>query len=49
MTENKIPRWLIAEKLGVHENTVYRILRSELTERKREEIIEIIKDLSLYV
>ena len=31
----KIPYWRIAEKLGVHENTVLRKLRSELSEADR--------------
>jgi hypothetical protein len=33
---NKIPYWQIADKLGVHENTIIRRMRHELSEADRE-------------
>lgn len=38
-----IPNWLIAEKLGIHENSIYRMLRQELTNDKKKEILAIIQ------
>jgi hypothetical protein len=38
-----VPNWLIAEKLGVHENTVYRLLQKPLTDEKKQRIIEAIE------
>lgn len=32
----KIPYWKIAEKLGVHENTIIRRMRRELSEEERK-------------
>lgn len=32
----RIPYWKIAEKLGVHENTVVRRMRTELSEADRK-------------
>ncbi|PFO04670.1 hypothetical protein COJ85_11605 [Bacillus sp. AFS076308] len=42
-----VPSWLIAEKLGIHENTFYRLLRKELPKEKKEEILKIIEELKL--
>lgn len=33
---NKIPYWKIADKVGVHESTVIRKMRHELSEADRE-------------
>lgn len=38
MSNNAIPIWKIAEKLHLHENTVLRRLRTELTGPQRIEI-----------
>jgi transposase len=38
-----IPRWAVAEKLGVHENTIYRMLRKELTNKERQAILNAVK------
>jgi IS30 family transposase len=46
MKENKIPFWLIAEKLEVHENTVYRLLRQELNESQKYKLHLIIDQLT---
>ena len=32
----KIPYWRIADKLGVHENTIVRRMRKELSEEERK-------------
>jgi hypothetical protein len=40
-----VPNWLIAEKLGIHENSFYRLLRQELSKEKKEEILKIIEEL----
>lgn len=42
--KGSIPAWAIAEKMGVHENTIYRLFRSKLNEGKKEEILKAIKD-----
>ncbi|MDR7239649.1 hypothetical protein [Neobacillus drentensis] len=43
--KGSVPNWLIAEKLGIHENSLYRILRQELPMEKKEEILKIIKEI----
>lgn len=41
--KGSIPNWLIAEKLGIHENSLYRLLRQELSKEKKEEILRVIE------
>lgn len=43
--KGSIPNWIIAEKLGIHENSFYRLLRKELSKEKKEEILRIIEEL----
>ncbi|MFP3886788.1 hypothetical protein U8V97_15175 [Priestia filamentosa] len=43
--KGNIPNWLIAEQLGIHENSYYRLLRQELPKKKKEEILKIIEEL----
>lgn len=43
--KGSVPNWLIAEKLGIHENSFYRLLRQELPKEKKEEILKIINEL----
>ncbi|GAB6259312.1 hypothetical protein [Peribacillus sp. N1] len=43
--KGSVPNWVIAEKLGIHENSFYRLLRQELSKEKKEEILKIIKEL----
>jgi len=43
--KGSIPNWVIAEKLGIHENSFYRLLRQELPKEKKEEILKIIEEL----
>ncbi|MDQ0880964.1 hypothetical protein [Peribacillus sp. V2I11] len=45
MAKGSVPNWLIAEKLGIHENSLYRILRQELPMEKKEEILKVIEEL----
>jgi predicted XRE-type DNA-binding protein len=41
----KIRQWQIAEYMGVHENTLSRMLRQELPREKKVKIISIVKEL----
>ncbi|KHE71932.1 hypothetical protein [Halobacillus sp. BBL2006] len=43
--KGSIPNWLVAEKLGIHENSLYRLLRQELPNEKKEEILDVIKKI----
>lgn len=43
--KGSVPNWVIAERLGIHENSLYRILRQELPKEKKEEILKIIEEL----
>lgn len=43
--KGSVPNWIIAEKLGIHENSFYRLLRQELPKEKKEEILKIINEL----
>lgn len=45
--KGNIPNWLIAEKLGIHENSYYRLLRKELHPTKKKEIMKIIEELKM--
>lgn len=37
LKRSKIAYWQVADILGVHENTIYRRLRKELSEKDRKE------------
>lgn len=41
----KIPYWRIAEKLGVHENTVVRRMRKELSDSDRDSFLKAISEI----
>jgi hypothetical protein len=43
-----VPVWLVAEKLGVHENTLYRHLRKKLHTDQKEELLKIVKDIQKF-
>ena len=43
--KGNIPFWIIAEKLGVSENTVLNWLKKELSEEKRLEFVEAINQI----
>lgn len=46
MKEKHIPAWGIALILGVHENTVLRRLRTELSTEEKQNYIRIIDELA---
>ena len=46
MKEKKVPMWKIADYLHVHENTISRLFRHELSNEKKEKIYQIIIKLS---
>lgn len=43
--KGRIPYFAIAEKIGVHENTIYRWLRSELSPDKKKQILRAIDEI----
>ncbi|MFC0472501.1 hypothetical protein ACFFHM_18950 [Halalkalibacter kiskunsagensis] len=43
--KGNIPSWVIAEKLGIHENSYYRLLRKELPGNKKDKILKIIEEI----
>ncbi|MEN3132678.1 hypothetical protein [Bacillus albus] len=47
--KGRIPNWMIAEKLGVHENTVIRWLRSDLSVDRKRKIITAIEGIKAEV
>jgi transposase-like protein len=40
-----IPNWAIAEKLGIHENTLYRWLRTEMSNERKRLVMRAIQEL----
>lgn len=46
MRHKKVPVYAVAAVLGVHENTVFRKLRFELSEADRKMFIQIVDDIS---
>lgn len=46
MKAKNIPVYAVADIMGVHENTLFRRLRHELTEQEKQEFIRIIDELS---
>ncbi|WP_066057294.1 hypothetical protein [Robertmurraya korlensis] len=40
-----IPYWVIAEKLGVHENTIMNWMKKEMLDNRREKILSAIKEI----
>ncbi|MCG3795991.1 hypothetical protein CON78_26105 [Bacillus toyonensis] len=43
--KGRIPNWMIAEKIGVHENTVIRWLRGDLPVERRQKILAAIEGI----
>lgn len=43
--KGKIPSWLIAERLSMHENSYYRLMRKELTENEKQKILSVINEI----
>lgn len=46
MRQQKVPAYAIAAVLGVHENTVFRRLRFELSEADKKMFFKIISDIA---
>lgn len=46
LKSKRIPVYAVADVMGVHENTVFRLLRHDLSEVKKQEIKRIINELS---
>lgn len=46
MRQQKVPVYAVAAVLGVHENTVFRKLRFELSEADRKMFVQIINDVA---
>ena len=42
----KVPFWMVAEKLGITDSSFSRLLRYELSDEKREQIISITDELA---
>ncbi|WP_256815809.1 hypothetical protein [Cytobacillus sp. Bac17] len=45
LRESNVFIWQLADKMNVHENTIYRLLRKELPNDKKAEIIKVIKEI----
>lgn len=45
LKNEKIPYWKIADALGVHENTIVRMLRHELSEENKERFEKAIAEI----
>lgn len=44
---SEVYMYQIAETLGIHENTLYRLLRKELSIEQKTKVLEILKELEL--
>lgn len=42
--KGKIPAWIIAEKLGIHEKTFYSWMRYEMSEKKKKLVLKAIEE-----
>lgn len=45
ISKSRLTTWLVAEKLGIHENTLFRKLRKVLTDEEKMKIMEAIEKL----
>lgn len=45
-SQGKLSNWVIAEKLGIHENTFYRWMRAEMSEEKKEKVLAVISEIN---
>jgi hypothetical protein len=43
--KGNIPAWMIGEKLNCHENTIYRLFRSNLSNQKKAAIMSAINEI----
>lgn len=46
MKEKKVPVYAVGAVMGVHENTVFRRLRFELSQQDKQKFVRIINELS---
>lgn len=44
LAKRKIPNWVISEKLGIHENTFYRWMRTEMSKKRKERVMRAIEE-----
>jgi FKBP-type peptidyl-prolyl cis-trans isomerase (trigger factor) len=47
--KGKIPNWVIAERLGIHENTMYSWMRKQLNDSEKQLILEAIRKIKLEI
>lgn len=43
--KGKIPAWIIAEKMGIHEKTLYAWLRFDLSDERKEAVLNAIREV----
>jgi len=46
ITTAHIKCWEVADALGIHENTFFRMMRHELPEGKRQQIMSVIENIA---
>ena len=44
-SSKRVPIWMIADKLGISENTLFRWLRHDLPDDKQQQILKAINDV----
>lgn len=47
MQELHVPVWAVADVIGVHENTLLRRLRKELSENERMHLMQIVEQIAV--
>ena len=45
LKENKVPVWMLADRFGKSENTLFRMLRHELEPKEQDRIISMIVEI----
>ncbi|MES1053647.1 hypothetical protein FOA24_32550 [Bacillus thuringiensis] len=43
--KGKIPTWVIAERLGIHENTFYHWMRKEMKLERKQVVMAVIEEI----
>lgn len=43
--KGEIPAWIIGKKLGIHEQSVYRLFRSRISDKRRKQILAAIEEI----
>lgn len=44
-SRKRVAIWMIADKLGISENTLYRWLRHDLPEEKQQQVLDAIREI----